>query len=99
VLALSGAGLYWLMRAVAPAASLSAALGASALAVAVANLLAWLPATVVLKEGAAVVALVPLYGAPAIAVGVVIAWRLWMTAVLASWAAIASVAASPRRGS
>jgi hypothetical protein len=90
VLFLSGLGFYLLMLAVAPAASLADALSASALSVAVANLLAWLPATVLIKDGAMAAALVPLYGSPLAAVAVVVAWRLWMTAVLASWALAAS---------
>jgi uncharacterized membrane protein YbhN (UPF0104 family) len=92
VLALSGTGLYLLMVAVAPAASLADAVGASALSVAVANLLAWLPATVLFREGALVAALVPLYGSAFVAAAVAVVWRIWMTAVLASWALIATAA-------
>lgn len=90
VLALSGVGFYFLMVAIAPQASVPDALAASALSVAVANLLAWVPATLVFRDGAMVVALLPLYGTPIVALGVVVAWRLWMTGVLLSWALIAS---------
>jgi hypothetical protein len=93
VLALAGGGFYFLMRAVAPVASLPDALNAWALSIAVANLLAWIPATVLFKDGAMVVALLPLYGSAPVAIGVVIAWRLWMTLVLLSWALLATVVA------
>ena len=92
VLVASGIGFYFLMRAVAPTASLADALSAWALSVAVANLLAWVPATLVLKDGAMVLALAPLFESGAIALGVVLVWRIWMTVVLLSWAGIALVA-------
>jgi uncharacterized membrane protein YbhN (UPF0104 family) len=90
VLAMSGLGLYCLMLAIGPEASLPDALCSWALSVAVANLLAFLPATVVLREGAMAAALAPLYGSVFVAIVVVVVWRLWMTGVLASWALAAS---------
>lgn len=89
VLAVSGVGLYFFMVAVAPKARLSDALGAWALSVAVANLLAWLPATILFREGALALALFPLYASGMVAVGVAVAWRLWMSVVLASWSVLA----------
>ncbi len=97
VLTLAGFGFFLLMRAVAPAASLPDALNAWALSVAVANLLAWMPATVLFKDGAMALALVPLYGSLFVAVGVVVAWRLFMTAELLSWGLIASAVAKASR--
>lgn len=93
VLTAAGIGFFLMMRAVAPAASLGDALNAWALSVAVANLLAWMPATVLFKDGAMALALVPLYGSLVVAVGVVVAWRLWMTIELLSWGIIASAVA------
>jgi hypothetical protein len=98
VLFLSGIGFYLMMLAVAPEADLPDAVSASALSVAVANLLAWLPATVLIKDGAMAAALVPLYGSPWVAIAVVVAWRLWMTAVLASWAVGSSAVRRLARG-
>ena len=93
VLTLSGVGLYLMMRAVSPAASLADALTVAGLTMALANLLAWLPMTGLVKDGAMVALLVPLYGSAAIALGVVIAWRIWVTLVSVSWAGIAAAVA------
>jgi hypothetical protein len=99
VLALSGLALWLLMLAISPAASLPWAMAVWGLTVAVANLLAWLPATSLLKDGGMVVLLTPLYAAAGgsvshaaiIALGVTLAWRFWSLAVLASWAGLATL--------
>ena len=101
VLACSGVGLYLLMGALTPAASLPDAMAAWGLSLAVASLLAWLPATALLKDGSMVLLLTPVYSdlagdtgtAALIALGLVLAWRIWSVAVLLSWAALATVAA------
>lgn len=101
VLACSGAALYLLMRAVSPAASLADAMSVWGLSVAIASLLAWLPATALIKDGSMVVLLTPLYRetgvdtgtAALIALGVTLAWRLWSVGVLLSWAALATALA------
>jgi hypothetical protein len=99
VLVLSGIGFYLMMVAIAPRADLADALSAWALSVAVANLLAWLPATLLFRDGAMAVVLVPLYdGSLLVALGVVLAWRLWMTVVLLSWAGLAALAGRVRGG-
>jgi hypothetical protein len=89
VLALAGVGLYLVMRAVGPVADLADAMAVTGLTLALANLLAWLPASAVLKDATMVVLLTPLYGTFALALVVVVAWRLWLTGVQLSWAGIA----------
>lgn len=91
VLAMSGVALYWLMTAIAPAASLPDAMAAWGLSMAVANLLVWLPATSLLKDVGMVLLLTPLYDSAALALAVTIAWRLWMVGVMVSWAAGATL--------
>jgi uncharacterized membrane protein YbhN (UPF0104 family) len=101
VLVLAGVGLYLLMRAVSPGASLIYALCASSLALAVANLLAWLPATALLKDGSMVLLLTPFYGSALLALGVVVIWRIWLVLAELSWAVLATLAARrlpPPRG-
>jgi hypothetical protein len=92
VLALAGLGLYLVMRAAGPVASLPDALAATGLTLALANLLAWLPASAVLKDASMVVLLTPLYGAVGPALVVVVVWRLWVAGVQLSWAGLALVA-------
>jgi hypothetical protein len=101
VLACSGMALFLLMLAVSPAASLADAMSVWGLSVAIASLLAWLPATALIKDGSMVVLLTPLYRetgadtgtAALIALGVTVAWRLWSVGVLLSWAALATALA------
>jgi hypothetical protein len=96
VLGLSGAALFLLMRAISPAASLPVALAGWGLSIALANLLAWFPLTGLFKDGVLVVALAPLYeasGGVAVALGVVLAWRLWLTLVQLAWAGGATLVA------
>jgi uncharacterized membrane protein YbhN (UPF0104 family) len=90
VLALSGLSLYLLMLAISPAASLPDAMAAWGLSMAIANLLVWLPATSLIKDAGVVLLLTPLYGSSVVALGVVIAWRVWMVIVQLSWAALAA---------
>lgn len=92
VLALAGLGLYLVMRAVGPVASLPDALAATGLTLALANLLAWLPASAVLKDASMVVLLTPMYGSVGPALVVVVVWRLWVAGVQLSWAGIALAA-------
>lgn len=94
VLALSGVALYLLMLALAPKASLAEAMAAWAMSVALANLLAWLPFTSLIKDGGMVLMLTPLYGSVLLATAVVVAWRLWMALVELSWAGLGSLAAA-----
>ena len=94
VLAASGLGFYGLMAAVAPQPSLADAMSAWAFTVALANLLAWLPLTSLVKDGGMVLLLAPLYGSTVLAAGVVLTWRIWMALVELSWAAIGAVLAS-----
>jgi uncharacterized membrane protein YbhN (UPF0104 family) len=96
VLLLSGLSLYLLMVAISPAASLADAMAAWGLSMAVSNLLVWLPATSVLKEAGIVLLLTPLYGSSVVALGVVVAWRVWMVLVQLSWAAIVTMVDRPR---
>lgn len=99
VLVLSGLSLWLLMLAISPAASLPWAMAVWGLTVAVANLLAWLPATSLLKDGGMVVLLTPLYAADGgpvgraalIALAVTLAWRLWSLLVLVSWAGLTTL--------
>jgi len=106
VLSLSGVALYLLMRAISPAASLPDALSAWGLTVAVASLLAWLPATALLKDGGMVLLLTPLFrevypdtGSAALAaLAVTLAWRIWSLLVLASWAVLGTWAARAAPG-
>lgn len=98
VLAISGAALYLVMRAVAPTASLGDAMSAWALTVALANLLAWLPLTGLIKDGSMVLLLAPLYGSVLVAGAVVLAWRVWMAICEVSWAGLAFGVERLRRG-
>lgn len=98
VLSLSGVALYLVMRAISPAASMPDAVAASALTLAVANLLAWLPLTAVVKDAGMVFLLGPLYGSSVLALGVVIAWRIWVMLVALSWAALVTLAMARRAG-
>jgi hypothetical protein len=91
VLALAGAGLYLVMRGVGPVADLADAMAVTGLTLALANLLAWLPASAVLKDASMAVLLTPLYGTLGLALVVVVVWRLWLTAVQLSWAGLALV--------
>jgi len=91
VLVLSGLAFYLVMVAVSPAASVADALSVSALGVAVSNLLAWLPTTSFIKDGAMVLLLAPVYGSAAVALGVIVVWRLWMVAVQVSWALLVTL--------
>ena len=63
VLLLSGTVLYLLMLGLSPSASLARAMGVWGFGVALANLLAWLPATSLIKDGSMVAMLTPLYAA------------------------------------
>lgn len=90
VLALSGLSLFLLMLAISPVASLPDAMAAWGLSMAVANLLVWLPATSLIKEAGVILLLTPLYGSSVVALGVVVAWRIWMVLVQLSWAALAA---------
>jgi hypothetical protein len=104
VLAASGFGFFYLMQAIAPRAGLADAMSAWAFTVALANLLAWLPLTSLVKDGGMVLLLAPFYGSSLMAAGVVLAWRIWMTLVQLSWAGIGagllplSRGKSPRSG-
>jgi len=100
VLTLAGVSLYFVMLAVGPRASLADAMAAFGLAMAIANLLAWLPATSVLREGAFVLVLTPFYGSVVVAVAVTVVWRIWVVIAQLSWAACATVlvARDRRRG-
>ncbi len=97
VLSLSGLALFLVMRAVGPVARLADAMSVAGLTVALACLLAWLPATALLKDGGMVVLLTPLYRtavadtsqAAVVALGVTVMWRLWLLAVQLSWAGLA----------
>jgi len=91
VLALAGAGLYLVMRGIGPVADLADAMAVTGLTLALANLLAWLPASAVLKDASMAVLLTPLYGTLGLALVVVVVWRLWLTAVQLSWAGLALV--------
>lgn len=93
VLVLSGAAMYGFMRAVSPAPPgvLADAVAISAVTVALGNLLGPLPLTGLVKDVGMVLLLTPIYGSSAIALGVVVAWRLWMIAVELSWALIAVI--------
>lgn len=99
VLLLSGLAFYLLMLGISPAASLPEAIGVWGFTVALANLLAWLPATSLLKDGGMAVLLTPLYAAAMgdlgsgvlVAAGVTLAWRIWSLSVLASWALLAQL--------
>jgi uncharacterized membrane protein YbhN (UPF0104 family) len=98
VLALAGAGLYLVMRALGPVADLADALAATGLTLALANLLAWLPASAVLKDASMAALLAPLYGSLGLALVVVVAWRLWLTLVQLSWAGLALALLRRRAG-
>lgn len=90
-LALSGLALYLFMIGVTPIQSIADAMAAAAWTMAVANLLAWLPLTAILKDGGMVFILTPLYGSSVIALGMVIAWRIWVTLCGLSWAGLATL--------
>ncbi len=90
VLMLSGVALYAFMRAVSPTASLPDAIGIGSLAVALGNLMGPLPLTGLVKDLGMVLLLEPLYGSSAVALGLVVAWRLWMIAVEVSWLVLAT---------
>jgi uncharacterized membrane protein YbhN (UPF0104 family) len=93
VLALAGLGLYLLMAALGVGGSVADALAVTGLTLAFANLMAWLPATALLKDAGMVALLTPVYGGAAgVALAVVVAWRLWLTAVQLSWVVLATVA-------
>jgi uncharacterized membrane protein YbhN (UPF0104 family) len=89
VLVLAGLGLYLVMTALSPVASLPDAMGVTGLTLALANLLAWLPASALIKDASMVVLLTPLYGSAGLALVVVVAWRLWLAVVQLSWAGVA----------
>ncbi|MEO8082385.1 MAG: hypothetical protein ABI780_01040 [Ardenticatenales bacterium] len=93
VLVLSGVALYAFMRAVSPAPPgvLAEAVGIGALTLALGNLLGPLPLAGLVKDIGMVLLFTPIYGSSAIALGVVVAWRLWLIAVEVSWALIAMV--------
>jgi hypothetical protein len=101
VLGLSGVALILVIRALLPSAADGATvLAAWGLGVAIASLLAWLPATALLKDGGMVALLTPLclpaaggqgLRAAALALGLILAWRLWTLSVLLVWAAAATV--------
>lgn len=97
VLALAGVGLYLVMRALGPVAALPDALAVTGLTMALANLLAWLPASALLKDASMAVLLTPMYGSAGMAVLLVLVWRLWLIVVQVSWAALA-LAARRRAG-
>ena len=88
-LALSGLGFYLLMLGIAPRASLGDAMSAWAMTVAIANLLAWMPLTSVIKDGGMILLLTPLYGSAIVAGAVVVAWRIWAISLQLSWAGLA----------
>lgn len=106
VLGLSGLALILVIRSLLPSAAHPATvLAAWGLGVAVASLLAWLPATALLKDGGMIALLTPLclaaaggqtLSAAALALGLTLAWRLWTLAVLLAWAGLATLAV--RRG-
>ncbi len=106
VLGLSGLALILVIRSLLPSAAHPATvLAAWGLGVAVASLLAWLPATALLKDGGMIALLTPLclaaaggrtLPAAALALGLTLAWRLWTLAVLLAWAGLATLAV--RRG-
>jgi hypothetical protein len=87
------------MLGISPAASLPEAIGVWGFTVALSNLLAWLPATSLLKDGGMAVLLTPLYAAAMgdlgsgvlVAAGVTLAWRIWSLGVLVSWALLAQI--------
>jgi hypothetical protein len=91
VLTLSGVSLYLFMLGVAPAASLPDAMAATSWTMAVSNLLAWLPATAVVKDGGMVLMLSPMYGSTVVALAVALAWRVWLTLASLSWAGLAAL--------
>ncbi|MCC7019564.1 MAG: hypothetical protein IT332_07410 [Ardenticatenales bacterium] len=90
VLLFSGVALYAFMRAVSPTASLPDAIGIGSLAVALGNLMGPLPLTGLVKDLGMVLLLEPLYGSSAVALGLVVAWRLWMIVVEVSWLVLAT---------
>ena len=99
VLLLSGFAFYFVMLGISPAASLPEAIGVWGFTVALSNLLAWLPATSLLKDGGMAMLLTPLYSAAMgdlgsgvlVAAGVTLAWRIWSLGVLVSWALMAQL--------
>lgn len=103
---LSGLALILVIRSLLPSAAHPATvLAAWGLGVAIASLLAWLPATALLKDGGMIALLAPLclaaadgqaLPAAALALGLTLAWRLWTLLVLLVWAGGATVAV--RRG-
>ncbi|HQZ70719.1 MAG: hypothetical protein ACH37Z_02860 [Anaerolineae bacterium] len=106
VMGLSGLALILVIRSLLPSAAHPATvLAAWGLGVAIASLLAWLPATALLKDGGMIALLAPLclaaadgqaLPAAALALGLTLAWRLWTLLVLLVWAGGATVAV--RRG-
>jgi len=90
--ALSGLGLYLMVRGLSIGVSLADALTAWGLAMAAANLLAWIPGTGLAKDGGMVLLLAPSIGSTGLALVAVLAWRFWMLCVQLSWAAWAAVA-------
>lgn len=101
VLGLSGGALILVIRALLPSAADGATvLAAWGLGVAIASLLAWLPATALLKDGGMIALLTPLclaaaggqgLRAAALALGLILAWRLWTLFVLLVWVAGATL--------
>lgn len=92
VLTLAGVGLYLVMRALGPVAALPDALAVTGLTMALANLLAWLPASALLKDASMAVLLTPMYGSVGMALLLVLVWRLWLVVVQLSWTALALAA-------
>lgn len=101
VLALSACALLSIVQGLLPSAArwpnLAAAWG---LGVAIASLLAWLPATALLKDGGMLALLTPLclpaaggrlWVAAGLALGLTLAWRLWTLVVLLVWTALAAL--------
>jgi hypothetical protein len=98
VLTLGGLSLAGVMMAISPRASVVDAIAAFGLTTAIANLLAWLPATGVLRAAAFVLLLTPVYQSSVVALAVIIGWHLWVMVVQLSWATLAAVLAARRSG-
>lgn len=101
VLVLSAAALFLVVRGLLPSAAHLPTLAAAwGLGVAIASLLAFLPATALLKDGGMLALLTPLclpaaegrlWVATGLALGITMAWRLWTLFVLAVWTMLAAL--------
>lgn len=107
VLVLSAAALFCIVRGLLPSAAHAPTLAAAwGLGVAIASLLAFLPATALLKDGGMLALLTPLClpaaggrlgVATGLALGLVLAWRLWTLFVLLAWTLLAALWVRRRR--